>query len=45
MPETRSLRRDPRFPALVARMRFIDYWKQYGPPDDCELAGEALVCR
>ena len=44
-PETRALRHDPRFQAFVTRLKFIDYWKQYGPPDECDLKGETLVCR
>jgi len=45
MPEMRPFRLDPRFQAFVTRLKLFDYWKQYGPPDDCELAGERLVCR
>jgi hypothetical protein len=44
-PEMRPFRLDPRFQALVARLRLFDYWKQYGPPDDCDLVGERLECR
>ena len=44
-PETRPFRKDPRFQAFVTRMNLIDYWKQYGPPDDCNLVGEQLLCR
>jgi TolB-like protein len=45
VPEMRAFRKDPRFQAFVTRLRLFDYWKQYGPPDDCDLAGERLVCR
>jgi TolB-like protein len=44
-PEMRSFRRDPRFQKLVTRLNFVDYWKRYGPPDDCDLHGETLACR
>lgn len=44
-PEMRSLWRDARFQQLVTRFKLIDYWKQYGPPDDCDLHGDLLVCR
>jgi adenylate cyclase len=44
-PEMRPFRQDPRFQAFVARLRLFDYWKQYGPPDDCDLVGERMVCR
>jgi tetratricopeptide (TPR) repeat protein len=45
LPEMRPLRRDARFQQLVTRFKLIDYWKQYGPPDDCDLQGDRLVCR
>jgi TolB-like protein len=44
-PEMRPFRRDARFQRLVSRLGLIDYWKQYGPPDDCDLHGDVLVCR
>jgi TolB-like protein/tetratricopeptide (TPR) repeat protein len=44
-PETQPLRMDPRFGALAVRLRFVDYWRQYGPPDACDLQGEKLTCR
>jgi hypothetical protein len=45
-PGAAALRADPRFSRLVERAGLVDYWKQYGYPDDCR-AGEgdrALVC-
>jgi TolB-like protein len=44
IPETRPLRTDPRFQALVARLKLVDYWKQYGPPDGCDLQGDSIAC-
>jgi TolB-like protein len=44
LPELLPLRGDPRFQELVRRFRLIDYWKQYGPPDECDLRGDMLVC-
>jgi TolB-like protein len=44
-PEMRAFREDPRFQAFATRLKLFDYWKQYGPPDDCYVAGERLVCR
>jgi TolB-like protein/DNA-binding winged helix-turn-helix (wHTH) protein len=44
-PEMRPFRLDPRFQALVARLKLFDYWEQYGPPDGCDLVGDRLVCR
>ena len=34
----------PRFQGLVSRLGLIDYWRQYGPPDDCVLQGDSLIC-
>jgi len=45
LPEMRSFRQDVRFQAFVTRLKLFDYWKLYGPPDDCDLIGERLVCR
>jgi TolB-like protein len=45
VPEMRSFRKDPRFQAFVARLKLIDYWKQYGPPDECDLHDDMLVCQ
>jgi hypothetical protein len=45
LPEMRSFRRDPRFQALADRLGLMEYWKQYGPPDDCELRDGKLICR
>jgi TolB-like protein/DNA-binding winged helix-turn-helix (wHTH) protein/Tfp pilus assembly protein PilF len=44
-PEMRRFRQDPRFQDLVTRLKLIDYWKQFGPPDNCELQGDKLFCR
>jgi hypothetical protein len=43
-PEMRPFRRDPRFQAFVTHLKLFDYWKQYGPPDECELKDEKLTC-
>ena len=45
LPEMRSFRLDPRFQGFVTRLNLIDYWKQYGPPDDCDLKDGKLVCQ
>jgi len=45
LPELLPFRQDPRFQQLVQGVGLIDYWKQYGPPDECELQGDTLVCR
>ncbi len=45
MPQMRAFRQDPRFQALATRLKLMDYWKQYGPPDDCALLSEQLECR
>jgi TolB-like protein/DNA-binding winged helix-turn-helix (wHTH) protein len=45
MPEMRALRADPRFQDLARRLKLFDYWRQYGPPDSCELTDDRLLCR
>jgi TolB-like protein/tetratricopeptide (TPR) repeat protein len=45
LPDMRAFRKDPRFQAFATRLKLIDYWKQYGPPDECDWRGEALTCR
>jgi Flp pilus assembly protein TadD len=42
--EMRSFRKDPRFQSFVTRLNLIGYWKQYGPPDDCDLKDGKLMC-
>lgn len=44
LPEMEAFRSDPRFQDFVTRVRLIDYWREYGPPDGCELRDGALVC-
>lgn len=43
-PEMRAFRQDARFRALAERLGLIDYWRQYGPPDDCDLRADKLTC-
>ncbi|MGH8218816.1 MAG: winged helix-turn-helix domain-containing tetratricopeptide repeat protein [Steroidobacteraceae bacterium] len=43
-PELSAFRQDPRFQALATRLGLMDYWKQYGPPDQCELKDGKLAC-
>jgi TolB-like protein len=44
LEEMRSFRRDARFQAFVERLGLLDYWNQYGPPDNCELRNGRLLC-
>jgi TolB-like protein/DNA-binding winged helix-turn-helix (wHTH) protein len=44
IPEMRLFRRDPRFQALATRLKLIDYWNQFGPPDECELRDAMVTC-
>jgi hypothetical protein len=43
-PEMRPFRQDRRFQALAKRLGLIDYWRRYGPPDDCDLRADKLTC-
>ncbi len=43
-PEMRPFRTDPRFQAFAERLKLVDYWRRYGPPDDCSLDRGKLSC-
>jgi TolB-like protein len=43
-PEMRPFRQDARFQAYVSRLGLMQYWQQYGPPDDCDLKDGKLSC-
>jgi len=43
-PELRAFRQDPRFQALETRLGLMEYWQQFGPPDDCDLTDGKLTC-
>src|SRR5262249_20878193 len=43
MPELLAFRRDTRFQTFARDLGFIDYWRERGPPDGCELQGERLL--
>jgi TolB-like protein/DNA-binding winged helix-turn-helix (wHTH) protein len=44
-PEMRPFRQDPRFAAFAARLGLMEYWQQYGPPDECDVKDDELICR
>jgi TolB-like protein/tetratricopeptide (TPR) repeat protein len=44
MPEAAVLRRLPGFVTLAERAELLDYWKQYGWPDDCRPVGDTFQC-
>jgi TolB-like protein len=44
LPEMRGFRRDARFQAFVTRLGLMEYYRQYGPPDDCEIKNNKLTC-
>jgi hypothetical protein len=43
MPEMIAFRRDARFQDFVRALGLIDYWRERGPPEGCELKGERLL--
>jgi hypothetical protein len=44
--ELRPLRQDPRYMAMfTAASDLMEYWRRYGPPDDCDLNAGTLICR
>jgi hypothetical protein len=44
LPEMRPFRQDPRFQDYVTRLGLMEYWRQYGSPDDCDLQEGKLIC-
>jgi len=44
MPEAAELRRLPGFVELAERADLVDYWKQYGWPDDCRPVADRFQC-
>jgi TolB-like protein/Tfp pilus assembly protein PilF len=43
-PDMQAFRRDARFSALVTRVGLMEYYRQYGPPIDCEINNNRLTC-
>jgi len=43
LPEHLAFRRDPRFGDLAAALGLTDYWKEHGPPDNCEFRDGRLI--
>jgi hypothetical protein len=43
-PDLRPFRRDRRFQAFATRLGLMEYWQQYGAPDDCDLKDGKLTC-
>ncbi len=44
-PDMRPFRQDPRFEAFAGRLKLLDYWQRYGPPDDCNFDRGTLTCK
>lgn len=42
--EMHGFRESPRFQVLLSRLGLFSYWRQYGPPDNCVLRGDLLLC-
>jgi TolB-like protein len=43
-PLMRPFIRDARFQTLSTRLGWMDYWRQFGPPDDCDIKNNHLTC-
>ena len=43
LPELRLFRQDRRFEDFTVRLGLLDYWKERGPPDNCELGNGRLI--
>jgi TolB-like protein len=44
MPEAHMVRTHPRFGEFARKAGLVEYWKQYGMPDDCRLVDDVLRC-
>jgi hypothetical protein len=44
-PSMRPFRQDPRFQAFAERLKLVEYWKVYGPPDGCVLEEAKIACQ
>jgi tetratricopeptide (TPR) repeat protein len=44
LPEMRPFRQDPRFQTFAQRLGLMEYWKEYGAPDNCEFRDGKLIC-
>jgi tetratricopeptide (TPR) repeat protein len=44
LPEMRTFRTDARFQSFVTRLKLPDYWRVYGPPDECDFKNDILTC-
>jgi adenylate cyclase len=42
--QMQAFRDSLRFQSLVSRLGLFNYWRQYGPPDNCVLRGDLLQC-
>jgi hypothetical protein len=42
--EMQPFRDAARFQQLISRLALTNYWRQYGPPDNCAVRGELLIC-
>jgi hypothetical protein len=42
--ESRGFRSDMRFHAFVTSRSLMEYYRQHGPPDDCNLKNSRLTC-
>lgn len=45
LPESASIRTDPRFPQLLEKMNLLPYWHAYGWADACRPEADSVRCR
>jgi TolB-like protein len=43
LPELRAFRRDPRFQVFATRLGLMEYWQQYGSPDEFDVKDGELT--
>ncbi|HEY6455028.1 MAG TPA: winged helix-turn-helix domain-containing protein [Steroidobacteraceae bacterium] len=44
VPEMRPFRQDRRLQELASRLKLVDYWQRFGPPDGCDLENAIVTC-
>jgi hypothetical protein len=44
IPEMRAFRESNRFQTFLDRLGMMDYYRRFGPPDDCDLKDGKLTC-